>query len=552
MTTTSVPSRRGAYEGTSCVPTRSATEEPATWTFGRRITRARQRRPSTNHGGAQQGISRPATTRRRSTCAALPARRAPPGPRRRGGRKATAAALATCPGTRRQERESDRAGRGTPACRSRRSRGGRGRAHLEALRGAVACDRPPAAAGIAGPSRGSRTRRVGGRAARAVLPRRSAPRRRPRERRRRLRLPDRPAGGVAPTRGPSARTSAPGRASARGGEERHPRWPPRSPRDHRGSPREPRRPLRGGEIDQDARLNIISMTDEEKGEMRDRTPRTRGPRAPEALSDATGRLHGTSGTPVLVDCMDPGAAPAAGPGDGRRRRRRLRTGRRVRSGTVAEATSRSSDGRAHGGRSVARWDMRTACSGGHRRRRSGDATSRARMPATASSSRPGGRAVERPLRTPAIASSSGSIGNVFLGATASARRPAAAGASCPRAYGSGTTESAGGLAYALHDGWDASGLLARPRGGRPRARCTDEGSPTTAATAASMLTGWNPCRCSPRSPARPVDAMPRILVVGCEQQPHERRPRRGRVARLSAPVREALTGVALVGSLLAD
>ncbi len=111
------------------------------------------------------------------------------------------------------------------------------------------------------------------------------------------------------------------------------------------------------------------------------------------------------------------------------------------------------------------------------------------------------------------------------------------------------------LAYALHDGWDTVVLLdATPRGQAPGTLYVIEADPGDGGDGGFEAHGMDPVQVLALArQLGPADALPRILVVGCEPQTRMTGDEEDVVAELSAPVREALDeAVALVGSLLAE
>jgi hydrogenase maturation protease len=150
------------------------------------------------------------------------------------------------------------------------------------------------------------------------------------------------------------------------------------------------------------------------------------------------------------------------------------------------------------------------------------------------------------------------IGNVFLGddgfgvelAGLLARRELPAGVRVVD-YGIRGMD----LAYALHDGWDTVVLLdATPRGQAPGTLYVIEADPDDGGDGGFEAHGMDPVQVLALArQLGSVDALPRILVVGCEPQTRMTGDEEDVVAELSAPVREALQeAVALVGSLLAE
>jgi hydrogenase maturation protease len=110
------------------------------------------------------------------------------------------------------------------------------------------------------------------------------------------------------------------------------------------------------------------------------------------------------------------------------------------------------------------------------------------------------------------------------------------------------------LAYALHDGWETVVLLdATPRGQSPGTLFVIEAEPEDGGGGFDAH-GMDPVTVI--ALARQLgsaDALPRILVVGCEPQTRMTGDEEDIVAELSAPVRAALDeAVTLVVSLLED
>jgi hydrogenase maturation protease len=110
------------------------------------------------------------------------------------------------------------------------------------------------------------------------------------------------------------------------------------------------------------------------------------------------------------------------------------------------------------------------------------------------------------------------------------------------------------LAYALHDGWDTVVLLdATPRGQAPGTLYVIEAEPDDGEGGFDAH-GMDPVQVLALARRLgPADALPRILVVGCEPETRMSGDQEDVVAELSAPVRAALDeAVALVESLLAE